>query len=233
MNYSYPLKLSSGLVANPGTRVFSENPLKLIGHISRMSSRTIIHFKNGSTLTDEEMYPHQLSEKQLEDITSVERVIAGWHLSILKSDLIKSFFIMTEAFQNFVIRAGKHPAPSPSISARALGCYLEGSDPPVKILLVMDPRTKNVTLEGTWVKTFRPDGFARALEKPKKAALKRNVTRPMSGDIHWTIVNEPPIRRVYGTENGLACLITVKENQRVKAELRMQGTNCHLVIEPE
>lgn len=193
-------------------------------------SRTILHFKDGSTLTDKEIYPHQVSEEQLANITSVERVVAGWHLTILKSELIKGFFIITEAFQNMVLKVGIQ-GPPPKISMQALGCYLEDSDPPVKILLGMDPRTKQVVLESTWVEDFRPDGFARALKPPKK--LRKIVTREMGESIQWTIVNEPPIRRVYGVENGMGCLIGVNKNKRVKVELRMQGMNCHLVIEPE
>jgi len=198
-----------------------------------MSSRTIIHFKDGSTITDKEMYPHEVSEEQLENITSVERVIAGWHLSILKSESIKSFFIITEAFQSLMFgKPGKY-GPPPKISMRALGCYLEDSDPAVKILLAMDPRTKNVVLEGTWVKNFRPDGFAKPLEKRIKKGLRKTVSKEMGEGIQWGIMNKPPIRRVYGTENGLGCLIAVTKTQRAKAELRMQGMNCHLLIKPE
>jgi len=195
-----------------------------------MSSRTILHFKDGSTLTDKEVYPHEISEEQLANLTSVERVVAGWHLSILKSEAIKSFFIMTEAFQNMMLKAGTQ-GPPPTISMQALGCYLKDSDPAVKLLLAMDPRSKQVVLSSTWVKNFRPDGFARALANPPK--LRKNVTREMDENIQWTIVNEPPIRRVYGMENGMGCLIAVNKTKRVKAELRMQGMNCHLVIEPE
>ena len=160
----------------------------------------------------------------------MERVVAGWHLTILKSELVKGFFIITEAFQNIVLRAGTQ-GPPPKISMQALGCYLEDSDPAVKLLLAMDPRSKHVVLSATWVKNFRPDGFARALAKPPK--LRKNVTREMGESIQWTIVNEPPIRRVYRTENGMGCLIGVNKNKRVKAELRMQGMNCHLIIETE
>lgn len=191
----------------------------------------ILHFKDGSTLTDKEIYPHEVTEEQLENITSVERVIAGWHLSILKSDAIKSFFILTEATLNLVLfRAGKQ-TPPPKIALRAVGCYLKDSDPAVKLLLAMDPRTKHVVLESTWVKNFRPDGFARALAKAPN--LRNNVTREMGEGLQWTIINEPPIRRVYGMENGMGCLLAVNKNKRVKVELRMQGKNCHLVIEPE
>lgn len=196
-----------------------------------MSSRTILHFKDGSTLTDKEIYPHQVSEEQLEELTSVERVIAGWHLSILKSEMIKGFFIMTEAFQSLMLgKLGKF-GPPPKISMRALGCYLKDSDPPVKILLGMDPRTKSIVLESSWVKNFRPDGFALPLNKAKRGTLKRTVTRTMGVGIEWTIVNEPPIRRVYGIPDGLGCVISVNETQRAKMELRIQGMNCHLVIE--
>lgn len=193
----------------------------------------IMHFKDGSTLTDKDLYPHELSEEQFQDLTSVERVIKGWHLSVLKSPLIKNFFIMTEATQDLQLKPGRH-GPAPTISLRALGCYLKDSDPPVKLVLAMDP-LRNIILESVWTKNFRPDGFSARLHKTKYGTLKRAISKPMGekGEFQWTIVNEPPVRRVYGTPEGLGCLIAVNKNLRVKAELRMMGKSCHLLISPE
>ena len=202
--------------------------------MSELDGRTIMHFKDGTTLTERDLYPHQLSEEQFQNLTSVERVVKGWHLSILKSDLIKNFFILTEAHQALKLgRAGRHTLP-PQISFRALGCYLKDSDPPVKLILAMDP-LNNVFLESTWTKDFRPDGFSARLHKPQKGVVKRALTKSMGKktELVWSIVNEPPVRRVYGTPNGLGCLISVNENLRVKAELRILEKSCHLIISPE
>lgn len=201
--------------------------------MSELEGRTIMHFKDGTTLTDREIYPHQLSEQQFQNLTSVERVVKGWHLSVLKSPLIKNFFIMTEAHADMQLRPGKH-GPPPQISLRALGCYLKDSDPPVKLVLAMDP-LGNILLESAWMKNFRADGFSPRLHKQRYDTLKKAVSKPMGEEeaFQWTIINEPPVRRVFGTPDGLGCLISVNKNLRVKAEIRMMGKSCHLLISPE
>lgn len=203
--------------------------------MGKLAGRTLIHFKDGSTLTDKDIYPHQLTEEQFENVTSVERVVVGWHLTILKSPLVKSYFIISEATQalKLVPKGGKF-SPPPIMRGRSIGCYLEGSDPPVKLILTMDPRTKNITLEAIWVKNFRPNGFAPVLHKPKKGDLKKTVSRTMEkGRFQWSIINESPIRRVFGTPKGLGALIAVSDGKRAKVEIRRQGLNCHLMIVPE
>lgn len=199
-----------------------------------LAGRTIMHFKDGSTLTDKDIYIHDLTEEQLADLTSVERVIRGWHLSILKSEIIKSFFIITENVQLLQLGGyGVGPPKPPIITMRALGCYLEDSDPPVKVLLSMDPRTYSVVLEASHVEKFRPDGFAKPLN-PKKHELKRAVQVPVGPEGYvWSIINEPPVRRVFGTKEGLGCLIGVNDSQRALAEIKRSGNNCHLLIQPE
>jgi hypothetical protein len=195
-----------------------------------------MHFKDGTTLTDKEVWPHLLTEEQFQNITSVERVVQGWHLTILKSALIKNYFIATEVTQGLKLKPkGGKSFPPAKISMRSIGCYLEGSDPPVKLVLSMDPRTKGILLESTWTKNFRPNGFAAPLNKPKKENLKKVVSKSMGdiGQFQWSIVHEPPIRRVFGTPKGLGCLIAVNGRQRAKVEIRRQGMNCHLLIAPE
>lgn len=204
--------------------------------MGKLAGRTLMHFTDGTTLTDKDIWPHQLTEKQFRDLTSVERVVQGWHLTILKSPLIKSYFIITEVTQALkLVPEGGIFSPPPKMRARSIGCYLKGSDPPVKLLLSMDPRTKNIMLESTWTRNFRPNGFAAALHKPKKQQLKKITSKSMGdlGQFQWAIINEPPIRRVFGTEKGLGCLIAVNKGQRAKVEIRRQGMNCHLLIVPE
>lgn len=206
--------------------------------MGRLQGRTLLHFKDGSTLTDKEVWPHQITEEQFENLTSVERVVQGWHLSILKSELVKGYFIITEVTQALKLNPkGGRTAPPPKMVGRSIGCYLEGSDPPVKLVLTMDPRTRDIVLEGTWTKNFRPNGLGAPLYKPKKQKLKKFIFKPMGEDrgkpFRWAIVNEPPIRRVFGTPKGLACLVAVSDGKRAKVEIRRQGMNCHLMIGPE
>ncbi len=203
--------------------------------MGKLAGRTLMHFKNGETLTDKDVWPHQLTEAQFADLTSVERVVQGWHLSILKSEMVRGYFILTEVTQGIKLTTKGRQTPPPIMRGRSIGCWLEGSDPPVKLVLTMDPRTKNIFLEGTWTKTFRPNGFAAPLHRAKKAHLKKGVSRAMGekGMHQWTIINEPPIRRVFGTEKGLGCLIALKGGKRAKAEIRIKGMNCHLLITPE
>ena len=204
--------------------------------MGKLAGRTLMHFKDGTTLTDKDVWPHQLTPEQFRGLTSVERVVQGWHLTILKSFLVKSYFIITEVTQGLkLVPEGGVFSPPPKMRARSIGCYLKGSDPPVKLLLGMDPRTRNIVLESTWTKNFRPNGFAAALHKPKRQQLKKIVSKSMGdiGQFQWAIVNEPPIRRVFGTPKGLGCLIAVNKGQRAKVEIRRQGMNCHLLIVPE
>jgi hypothetical protein len=200
--------------------------------MGRLAGRTIIHFKDGSTLTDRELMPDQI--ENIDTITSVERVVQGWHLSILKSAIIKSFFIITDAERKLPVWASG-PAGPPIITARSIGCYLEDSEPAVKCLLTMDPRTKNILFEVEWVKNFRPDGFAPRLEKLPKGTLRRSVSKPMGENITWTIIKEPPVRRVFSTQKGLGCLIALNRKKRTRAiaEMRRAGMNCHLLVMPE
>jgi len=196
-----------------------------------LSGRTLMHFSDGTTLTDKEVWPHQLTDGQTEALTSVERVIRGWHLSIKKSPSVRNFFIMTELTQNLILNPGKH-GPPPKITVRALGCYLKGSDPPIRVTLGMDPRTSNVTLWVEHVKAFRPDGFAAPLQK-RTRKLTDMVQKNVGDGMIWGIVNKPPIRRILSTREGIGCLVGLKAGgDRVLVKLERNGKNCQLLITP-
>lgn len=203
--------------------------------MGRLSGRTLIHFGDGRTLTDLDVDVHGIDVDQ---VTSIERVVQGIHLTILKSNVIQSFFITTNANQRLPVSAGggKAPPAGPTIiQMRTLGCYLKESDPPVRCLLSMDPRTKNVYFEASWVKKMRLDGFAARLMPRKKGTLVKEVYKSVD-DCRWTMTNEPPVRRVFGTPEGLGCLISINANRRAVAEIRSRGKasrNVHLLIQYE
>ena len=199
-----------------------------------MSARTLMHFDDGTTLTDNDLWPHDLSDDKVEHLTSVERVIQGRHLTILKSPIISNFFVLSDAYEDWSMTS--ETAGGGSVTARTVGCHLKGSDPLTRIKFSMDPRTMNVHLLAEWIKPdsatgrFDMRGFAASLNTPPK--LRRYVNFDLD-DSHWSIVNEPPVRRVWGTGSGLACLLSVNEGVKAVAEIRLIGTSCQLLIVPE
>lgn len=186
-----------------------------------------MHFDDGATLTDADVYPHELPDEKVEHLTSVERVIQGRHLTILKSPLISNFFIMSDAYQDWSYTS---ETASGDITARTVGCHLKNSNPLTRIKFSMDPRTMNVLLQAEWVKSYDSRGFAPTLNPLPK--IRRHVSYELD-DSQWAIVNEQPVRRVWGTGHGLACLIGVNENLRAIGEIRLVNGNCQLLITPE
>jgi len=195
-----------------------------------------MHFSDGSTLTDDDVYPHQLSEEQQSRLTSVERIVKGWHLTIMKSPYVCNFFISTTAYQNMTLKPGRQ-GPAPEVALRALGCYIKDSDPPLRLTLSMAPKSKNVSFIVEAVDSFRPDGFSRALKPLGK--LHNMVQKDMGEGISWGVLNRPPVKRVYPTKDGLGGLIEVTNTvdgivraRRVMAELKMNGKTCQLLVSP-
>ena len=193
-----------------------------------MSSRVLMHFNDGSTLTDDELFPHELTADKAEALTSVERVIQGRHITIMKSPLVQDFFVITDAYRDWSFT--DESTGNGDVTLRTVGCHLKGSDPLVRIMLSMDPRTMSVLIRAEWVKSFDSRGFAATLNPPPN--VRRHITKDLD-DSHWSILDEPPVRRVWGTEKGLACLMAVNKEQRAIAEVRLVGTNCQLMIVPE
>jgi hypothetical protein len=192
------------------------------------SARTLMHFDDGVTLTENDVYPHELEKERAEHLTSIERVIKGRHLTILKSPLINDFFIITDAYRDWSFTSGE--AGSGDITLRSVGCHLKNSDPLTRLKLSMDPRTFNVILHIEWVKSYDPRGFAPPLAPSHP--IKDNVTLNLD-DSSWSIVKEPPVRRVWGTGKGLACLFAINDSSRGVAELRLNKSNVQLLISPE
>lgn len=182
-------------------------------------SSWMVHLKDGKTLTNKD--PQEVHEVDSELITSVERVIDGKVISILKSPLIEDFFVYTEQFQLMMFRPGRQGGP-PVVTARSIGCFLKDSDPPVQCVLSMDPRTGNAFFEAYTVRKKDRRGFGRRVVKRKRAKMLRQMARTLpvkEVDHNYLIINEPPVRRCYGLPNGIGCIIGVSPGKRVKAEL--------------
>lgn len=201
----------------------------------------MIHLKDGTTLTQETTYPHEVDS---ELVTSVERVVGKKVISILKSDLIEDFFVMTEEYQLMMFRPGRQGG-TPTVTHRTVGCFLKGSDPPIQCLLSMDPRTGNVVFEAYAVKKKRKDGFGSRIEKRKRTHLLRQTTRTlpdhkkkarkgkeyMAVDRHYQIIHEGPVRRIFGTPTGIGCMLGFK-NTRINAEIKVVEDNVQLSFSP-
>ena len=113
----------------------------------------IIHLKNGSTLTDKDVYPSDVPSDQ---ITSVERIISGRAYTICGSPALHNFFVKTTASKVLPLYASDDDTPT-EILERIIGCFVVSG--PTRIELCIDPNTGNCKLVATPVKVVTKDGF--------------------------------------------------------------------------
>ena len=179
----------------------------------------MIHLNDGSTLTDADVYPHEVDS---ELITSVERVVAGRTMTIKKSPLIDTFFVGTEASVDFRMMGSGKSSPTQT-TKRILGCYVKDSEPPIQCQFSMDPRTHN-----TIVEFFEVRGKAREGIKARRVEGKRRVIevfqRQFADEFHG-IIKSSLIEETFETPIGLGCTL-VKPS--VRAEIFVQGSNVLL-----
>ena len=181
----------------------------------------MIHLKDGKTLTDADCYPHKV-ESEL--ITSVERVVGGRTITIMKSPLIDLFFIGTEASVDFkMMGPGAGTSTAPETLKRILGCYVKDSDPPIQCQFSMDPRTYNTLVEffevhrkaAEGIKAYRIDGKRNMIE----------VFQRQFADNFHGIIKSPLIKEAFATPTGLGCILV---KPRIRAEVFVQGGNVLL-----
>lgn len=188
--------------------------------MGRLAGRSLVHLVDGRTLTDQDCYIHEVDPNL---ITSVERVVQGRHLTILKSPLVESFFIGTEA-------EGSLPCNMPGMSVvnaialRWVGCFLKDTDPPIQCELTYEPNTTMGWVEFFYVKDKRKDGFSARLYKKPKA--RRLVQRRDDNGI-YSIIEEPPVDRVIPIANGLSCTL---KDLPFKGEMVIHNLNITLGI---
>jgi len=181
----------------------------------------MIHLRDGSTLTDADVYPHEVDSER---ITSVERVVGDRTMTIKKSPFVEDFFVGSEASVDFkMMGRGAGTASPTQTTKRILGCYVKDSDPPIQCQFSMDPRTFNTLVEffevhkkaAEGIKAHRVDGGKRAVEVFQRQAL----------DNFHGIIKSPLIEETFATSNGLGCILA---QPRVRAEIFVKGSNVLL-----
>jgi len=182
----------------------------------------MIHLRDGSTLTDADVYPHEVDS---ELITSVERVVRGRTITIMKSPFIEGFFVGTEASIDFkMMGRGAGSASATETLKRILGCYVKDSDPPIQCQFSMDPRTFNTLVEFFEVHRKAAEGIkARRIEGGKRGVVE--VFQRQFVDSFHGIIKSPLIEETFATPTGLGCTL-VKSG--VRAEVFVQGSNVLL-----
>ena len=185
----------------------------------------MIHLKDGITLTDADVYPHEVDS---ELITSVERVVGGRTMTIKKSPLIDTFFVGTEASIDFkMMGRGAGTASPPQTIKRILGCYVKDSDPPIQCQFSVDPRTGNTLVEFLEVHRKAAEGItARRIGGGKRVV---EVFQRQFADSFHGIIKSPLIEEAFATPNGLGCTLV---KPRVRAEISVQGSNVLLGFGP-
>lgn len=194
----------------------------------------MIHLDDGKTLTDEHLYPpgHKQLELDLrgrgytlQSITSVERLIKGRHLTIMKSPFTEMFFVSTDMGADMRMTAG--PQPPPEVLKRTIGCHLIGSDPPVQCRLTMDPNNFDVNLSFFEVVEATVQGInAKRLDPPKKGSVFPAWQKDLIDNV-YTVINSNVIKSVSGTPTGLAIILN---NPKIRAELVIRSQNVLLAF---
>jgi len=182
----------------------------------------MIHLRDGSTLTDADVYPHEVDSER---ITSVERVVSGRTMTIMKSPFVEDFFIGTEASVDFKMMGRGAGSGSPTETLkRILGCYVKDSDPPIQCQFSMDPRTCNSLVEFLEVHRKAPEGIkARRIEGGRRGVVE--IFQRQFVDSFHGIIKSPLIEEVFATPTGLGCTLV---EPRVRAEIFVQGSNVLL-----
>lgn len=207
-------------------------------------TKWVIHFNDGKTLTDADVFPHEVKVLEKhgytpDDITSVERIIGGKHLTILKSPHLENFWVATEKSADLKMIPG--PQPPQKITKRILGCYLKNTDPPIQVRLTMDPRTYNTWLEFVEVKKMTLKGINAKLVNPKRFKdLQLAYQREMI-DSRYAIIHHPIVEKPYKTKQGFGVLLNpnydaatlLDQRPSLKVELIVRNQNVLLgFIEP-
>ena len=174
--------------------------------------------RDGSTLTDVDVYPHEVDS---ELITSVERVVKGRTITILKSPLIEGFFVGTEASVDFKMMSGA-ATPTETLK-RILGCYVKDSDPPIQCQFSMDPRTCNTLLDFFEVHKKAAEGIKARRIKGGKRVIE--VFQRRFADNFHGIIKSPLIEETFATPDGLGCTLV---EPKVRAQILEQGRNVLL-----
>jgi len=182
----------------------------------------MIHLRDGSTLTDADVYPHEVDS---ELITSVERVVGGRTMTIKKSPFVEDFFVGTEASVDFkMMGRGAGSASATQTLKRILGCYVKDSDPPIQCQFSMDPRTFNTMLEFFEVHRKAAEGIkARRVDGGRRGVVEV-FQRQFEDDFHG-IIKSPLIEETFATPTGLGCTLV---KPMVRAEIFVQGSNVLL-----
>ena len=190
-----------------------------------MPAKWVIHLKDGKTLTDADCFPHEVEVLEKfgyspDDITSVERIINGKHLSLRKSKHIESFFVATE--NSVDMRMSPGPQPKHTTTKRILGCYLKDTDPAIQVRLIMDPRTYNTWVKFLDVKTVTRKGINAKLLNPRQM---KNVQLAYQKDIidsRYAIMHHKNMGESFSTPNGFGVHFK-KPKLRVEMVIRNQN----------
>jgi len=192
-----------------------------------MPANWLVHMNDGKTLTDADCFPHEIEVLERmgyspDDVTSVERVIKGRHLTIKKSPFIDGFFVATDIGADMRMSSG--PQPPPEVLKRTVGCHLVNSDPPVQCRFTMDPRNFNVTLQFFEIKKKTLIGINAKRLHPDRGAVRSAWQKEVIDNV-YSVLNSEVTESVHNTPNGMAIIL---KNPKIRAELVIRAQNCLL-----
>jgi len=181
---------------------------------------------NGKTLTDADCFPHEdeIMGKlgySPDNITSVERVVGGRTLTILKSKYVDSFFVASEASRDWSFGGAALPT---EMEKQWIGCYLKNSDPPIQCNLIMNAKSFDVTLECYEVKAKTKKGINARKLKPVTKEIQETFNKMLINN-NYNIVKSSVVERGFSTPTGLGCIF---KKPAVRAELVIRSRSVLL-----
>lgn len=174
-----------------------------------MTTQWIVHLRDGKSLTDEILYPHEVEilEQQgykAADISSVDRIVKGKTLT-LKAAGLENFFVGTDEGIDIAL-AGTNMKQKPAeVTKRFLGAYIrDHKEPYIQVRLGMDPRSEAIFVEIFKVKDKTRVGINASLWEPRKERFLTAYQREIEGQL-FMIFDTRYVTNVVDTEGGFEC----------------------------
>jgi len=192
----------------------------------------VIHLKDGESLTDDVLYPHEMEILKARgyepgDITAVDRIVGGTTLT-LRAQGLDTFFVGTDTSLDLAVAGAIMKSRSPEITKRFLGAYIKDVDPPLQVRLGMDPRSKNIFVETVKVKNKAPTGINAQLWEPTK--FLKNFQRGIDGKL-FTIMDARYIADVKDVDGGFVCALKEVEKKMIFVHLKTNGVILEIIEE--
>jgi len=178
----------------------------------------LIHMEDGETVTD--VLPHKLSAYGYtqNQITSVERIIEGRHLTIKKSLYLENYFMMVDAGITLQLFSGGPKAGPPKVALKNIGGYVKDSmvltedetprESHLQFRYGMHPKTGDVNLEFLRVNKVTPTGINVKRIYPLVKGVVRFVYQHIVDEFIYSVYGSRDVAKAEVEDNKFIITLT-------------------------